>query len=278
MIEQFWLFHCGWFRVPRGAFEKGGGFELARMPFLAAVAYHSTRGPIVVDAPFGHEGPTNAGEVVGSFLRKAGQRFRREWAIVPRIEQLGFRASEVDDVLVTHLHWDHTGGLKELAHANFWMDVTEWEHANSLGTTDAVSTGYILSDYRALGSRIRRLDLNDEVDVSGGFDIFGDGSVEAVPLRGHSPGHTGYRFHLTDGRKIFFVADAVFTIPQITDQRDLGMFPRIAASDTDSARLTMWRLRDWHRTGGSEGQVLVSSHDFDWGERCLDGPVALHEV
>ena len=67
MIEQFWLFHCGWFRVPRGAFEKGGGFDMVALPFLAAVAFHSELGPIVVDAPFGHEGPTNAGEVVGSF-------------------------------------------------------------------------------------------------------------------------------------------------------------------------------------------------------------------
>lgn len=278
MIEQFWLFHCGWFRVPRGVFEKGGGFDTARMPFLCAVAYHSERGPIVIDAPFGHEGPTNAGEVIGSFLRKAGQKFRREWAIVPRIEQLGFRPSEVDDILVTHLHWDHAGGMKELAHANFWIDAAEWDHAISLSPTEALRTGYVQSDFRALSSRIRRMSLNDEVDVSGGFDIFGDGSVEAVPLRGHSPGHVGYRFHLTDGRKIFFVADAVFTIPQITEEREFGIFPRIAASDLDAARLTMWRLRDWHRTGGSEGQTLVSSHDFEWGERCIDGPIALHEI
>lgn len=278
MIEQFWLFHCGWFRVPRGAFEKGTGFELVRMPFLSAVAYHSERGPIVIDAPFGHEGPANAGEVIGSFLRKAGQKFKREWAIIPRIEQLGFRPAEIDDVLVTHLHWDHTGGLKELAHATFWLDVREWDYAMSLGAADAIRAGYAVSDFRALSSRIRRLDLTDEVDVSGGFDVFGDGSVQAVPLRGHSPGHVGYRFHLADGRKVFFVADAVFTIPQITEQRDFGIFPRIAASDADTARLTMWRLRDWYRTGGADDEILISSHDFDWGERCLDGPVALHEL
>lgn len=252
--------------------------DAARMPFLSAVAYHSERGPIVIDAPFGHEGPTNAGEVIGSFLRTAGQKFRREWAIVPRIEQLGFRPSEVDEILVTHLHWDHTGGMKQLAHANFWVDTLEWNHAVSLSPTEAVRAGYAQSDFRALASRVKRLDLAEEVDLNGGFDIFGDGSVEAVPLRGHSPGHVGYRFHLTDGRKIFFVADAAFTVPQITEERDFGIFPRIAASDLSAARLSLWRLRDWYRAGGGDEQVIVSSHDFDWGERCLDGPIPLHEV
>lgn len=277
MIEQFWLFHCGWFRVPRGAILKGGGFEPTRLPFLSAVAYHRDRGPIVIDAPFGHEGPANVGEVFGSFLRGAGQKFRREWAIVPRVEQLGFRPSEVDDILVTHLHWDHTGGMKALAHANFWMDRTEWDHANSFTPSEALRQGYVPSDYRALGPRVRRLELNDEVHLEGGFDVFGDGSVQAVPLRGHSPGHTGYRFHLTDGRKIFFVGDAVFSITQITEGRELGIFPRLVASDLDAARLTIARLRDFHRTVGGD-QVLVSAHDFDWIDRCADGPIPLHEL
>jgi glyoxylase-like metal-dependent hydrolase (beta-lactamase superfamily II) len=275
MIEQFWLFHCGWFRVPKGAFEKGAGFEVGRMPFLAAVAYHPERGPIVVDAPFGHEGPANAGEVIGSFLRRTGQKFRPQWAIVPRIEQLGFRPSEVDDILMTHLHWDHTGGMKQLAHAHFWVSETEWDFATGLGPMEAVAEGYAPGDYRALQSRVRRLDLSDEVDIAGGFDVFGDGSVEAVPLPGHSPGHVGYRFRLTDGRTIFFVGDAVFTLPQITEGRAFGFFPRIAATDADRAQATVTSLRDWWRTDGRD-QILVSSHDFGWGEECLDGPTPLH--
>lgn len=277
MIEQFWLFHCGWFRAPRGAFEKGGGFDLARLPFLAAVAYHSERGPIVVDAPFGHEGPTNAGEVVGSFLRKAGQKFKPEWGIVPRIEQLGFRASEVDDILVTHLHWDHAGGMKQLAHANFWVSGIEWDHATSLAPVEAVRAGYVQADFRALQSRVRRLELAEEHDVAGGYDVFGDGSVEAVPLPGHTPGHVGYRFHLTDGRKVFFLADATFTTAQITENVEFGMFPRIAAWDVETARDTVAVLRDWWHEDNPD-EILITSHDFAWGDACLDGPTPLHNT
>lgn len=276
MIEQFWLFHCGWFRVARGVTEKGGGFEMTRLPFLAAVAYHPEHGPIVIDAPFGHEGPTNAGEVFGSFLRRAGQKFKPEWGIVPRIEQLGFRPSEVDHILMTHLHWDHTGGMKELAHARFRISGLEWDHATRLGTMDSMRSGYALGDFRALGSRVVRLDLGVGGEVDRGFDVFGDGSIEAVPLPGHSPGHVGYRFHLTDGRKVFFIGDAAFSVRQVTEDVEMGFFPRLAAWSVPEAKTTLQRLRAWHRAGGGD-EVLVCSHDFGWGESCLDGPIPLHE-
>lgn len=277
MIEQVWLFHCGWFRAPRGAFEAGGGLEIAKIPFLCLVAHHSKLGPIVVDAPFGHEGPTNAGEVLGSFLRRAGLSFRREWGIVPRIEQLGYRLSEVDNVLVTHLHWDHAGGMKELAQANFWIDTLEWEYATLLTPSEGRRIGYVQSDYRALAPRMQRMKLTESIDPSVGHDVFGDRSVEAVALRGHSPGHTGYRFHLTDGRTIFYVGDAVFTIPMITQELDYGVFPRLVASNLSTAELTSLRLRDWYRTTAPD-DILVAAHDFEWGARCMEGPVALHAL
>jgi glyoxylase-like metal-dependent hydrolase (beta-lactamase superfamily II) len=135
----------------------------------------------------------------------------------------------------------------------------------------------VQGDFRALNSRVRRLDLSEEVDIGGGLDVFGDGSVEAVSLPGHSVGHVGYRFHLTNGRTIFFVGDVAFTISQITESRDFGIFPRVAAADTDLARATLSRLREWWRREGRD-QILICSHDFEWGEECMDGPTPLHDA
>ncbi len=275
MIEQFWIFHCGWFRIPRGAFEKGGGIELAKMPFLSALAYHSELGPIIIDAPFGREGPANAGEVFGSFMRKAGQKFRPQWGIVPRLEELGFRSSEVDHILMTHLHWDHTGGMKELAHARFTISRREWEHAVAMGPVEAVRSGYVQGDFRALESRVEQIDVPPSFDPSEGVDLFGDGSIQAVDLPGHSVGHIGYRFRLTDGRTIFFAGDAAFTVPHVTDGRQLGIFPRLAAHDIEQARTTLQRLREWWRRSAAT-EILVTSHDIDWGERCMGAPAPLH--
>jgi len=39
------------------------------------------------------------------------------------------------------------------------------------------------------------------------FDVFGDGAIVAVPLRGHTPGSTGYLVHGHGGVTYFLIGD-----------------------------------------------------------------------
>jgi N-acyl homoserine lactone hydrolase len=271
-IEQFWLFHCGYFKTRRGMWAQGGGFEKVRLPLMAALLVHSELGPILIDAPFGPEGPSNAGEVIGALARRAGVVFKDEWAIVPRIEQLGFRASEINHVLMTHLHFDHTGGMKSVAHAQFHIDRDEWMHSTGLTPMEAARAGCVVGDFRALSPRVEKLDLCDAT-LDAGHDIFGDGSIEAVPLRGHSIGHTGYRCRLGD-RTVFFVGDAVYSEKQIRSDEGIAIMGKSAAYDFAEARTTAADLRAWFAR--HPDTVFANSHDIALGESCMGGPRALH--
>lgn len=275
MIEQCWLFHCGYSRVPEPAvFEDGNPAMIRRLPFLCALLVHQTLGPILIDAPFGHEGPNNTGALLGQFLKRTGMSFEPQWAVSARVEQLGFRPSQINHVLMTHLHFDHTGGMKALSHAVFHMNKKEWNYANSLSVFDAMRQGYVVADYRALKAKTDLFDLpryferDDE-----GFDIFGDGSVEALSLPGHSIGHAGYRFKLPDGRRVFFVGDALFNVEHART-RGLGMMPKLFARHKGDVVFTVEELQRYRARHPEE--VLICSHDFQWGERCMSGPVAVH--
>ncbi len=252
-------------------FVRGGGLSLAPMPFLAALAIHRERGPILIDAPFGHEGPVNAGEMLGTVLRSSGLTFRADWAVVPRIEQLGFRPSEVEHVLMTHLHWDHTGGMKSIGHARFHMSHLEWERANQYEGFEAARAGFAPGDYRALDNRVRTFTLErgarDLTDQS--HDIFGDGSVQAIALPGHTSGSVGYLFDLED-QTVFYVGDAAFVVSQITRGDDIGIFPRIVAENVQQVRATLNALRRFHEA--HPRIQIVASHDFEIGIECLSGP------
>ena len=238
---------------------------------------HPTHGPILVDAPFGHEGPANVGAVFGAVLRGAGLRFDQNWSVIPRIEQLGFRPSEVHHILMTHLHWDHTGGMKELGHAHFHITRTEWEYVDHLTPLKALRNGYQLDDFRAMRSRVELID--DPLPLAEdptGLDLFGDGSVCAVGLPGHTLGHVGYRFRFADDTEIFYVGDAAFTNEHIGDRRPLGVFCRAAAFSVDQTLETLRSLRLYHDEHPDE--QMICAHDFGWGERCLEGPTPLHRV
>ncbi len=269
-IEQFWLFHCGYMRVPRGIIVKGGGMEIVTLPFMAALAVHSELGPVLIDAPFGHEGPANAGEAVATLMRAFGLTFQPEWAVIPRIEQLGFRASDVNDILMTHLHWDHTGGMKSLAHANFHINHQELDYALGLPAIDAVKAGYAVGDFRALRPHVEDLDVEDhKLNESEGHDVFGDGTIYAIPLPGHSVGLVGYRLDVGD-QKIFFLGDAAFSIGHVTRGEQLGVFPRTAAYSLPQTRATLVELKQYHLS--NPDVQIITSHDFALGDICAAGP------
>ena len=264
MIEQFWLFHCGYFRIFEHLIHRGGSWRRIRLPFLCAVLVHPEHGPVVIDAPFGHEGPANAGAVLGTIFRTFGQTFKRDWAVVERIRECGFRAAEVNHVLMTHLHYDHTGGMKSLAHATFHVQADEWEFANSEG---GLTSGYITNDYRAL----RNVNTFEGEDV----DLFGDGSVIALARPGHSVGHTGFRVTLTTGKVIEFLGDAGFAVDHIEASKELGGFPRRVAHDLLKTEETLVALRE--DANRHPDVIRIVSHDEEWGTRCLRAPIPLHD-
>lgn len=277
MLEQLWLFHCGWIRVPRPMVVAEAPMSFPRLPMLAALGYHAEQGPFLIDAPFGHEGPSNVGSMMGALLRGAGFKFENDWSVVPRLEQLGFRPSEINHILMTHLHYDHTGGMKELGHAHFHIARSEWEFPLSLTPFAARRAGYQPDDFRAMRNRVELFDDPTPIGADGdGVDLFSDGSVVAVGLPGHSIGHVGYRLTFDDGRRVFFVGDAAFCVEHVIERRKLGRVPRSFAYDLEQAEETLRSLRLYHDEHPDE--VIVPSHDFEWGERCLDGPTPLHRL
>lgn len=275
MIQATWLYHCGTIKVPEAAVSpKGSARTWRQMPFMGMALLHKEHGLILIDAPYGHEGPGNVGSLFGGALARTLQTFRPQWSIIPRIEQMGSRASEVEHILMTHLHYDHTGGLKELAHASLHVSDTEWAYATSLGSAQGLAKGYAVRDYRTFEGRVSTFSLPETYEKeAAGHDILGDGSIHAIALPGHTAGHTGYRFTLADGRTIFYLGDAVFSLKQITEQVGFGIFPRTISANLRRATHTLQQLQRYHQR--NPDTVLLCAHDFELGEQCADGPLSI---
>lgn len=273
MIERFWLFHCAYARLPRSLVVGNGGWKFIRLPFLAGVAEHSQFGPILFDVPYGHEGPSNLGTLMGSMMRRTGLVFQERWSVVPRLEQLGLRPADVSHILMTHLHHDHTGGMKTLAHCQFHVSEREWEYANEGSARRAGRRGYIRDDFAALHNRVV---LHDDIphlaDSHQGLDILGDGSIEMFFLPGHTPGHCGFRIHLANGSAIFFAGDTAFTTAQISDDQPLGLIPKTVATSMGGIEVSIKGLRRHLKEYPAD--ILVTCHDLELGRRCIEeGPI-----
>jgi glyoxylase-like metal-dependent hydrolase (beta-lactamase superfamily II) len=107
--------------------------------------------------------------------------------IAPALEAAGFDPGTVDAVAVSHLHYDHAGGvLREdgspaFPRARFVAQLAEWEIA--MGDNPRIVAGYDQPELRLFR------DLGLRGAVAGEAEILT--GVSVVPTGGHSGGHQG---------------------------------------------------------------------------------------
>jgi glyoxylase-like metal-dependent hydrolase (beta-lactamase superfamily II) len=128
------------------------------------------------------------------------------------LRSAGYTPDQVDLVLVTHLHSDHIGGLTTQdgqivfpnadvyvakAESDFWLSLEIAAKAPKDAQTFFQNAQAIAAPYIKAG----------KWHTFSASDAIADG-VKAVPLPGHTPGHTGYEFS-SKGQKIFFWGDII---------------------------------------------------------------------
>jgi len=168
-----------------------------------------------------------------------------EETVTSHLERLDIDPAKVRHVVLSHLHFDHAGGLRELPNATIVVQRREWE----AGFERELSNRY--------GLRKRYFDLGHEVQlVDGEHDLFGDGSAVCVPSFGHTPGHQSLRVRSDQGDHLL-VGDACYHCGVVESR----IFPHF--SDHDA----MNRALDGLLASRGPDTVLVFGHDPDqWGD------------
>ena len=119
-----------------------------------------------------------------------------EDTVTNHLERLDIDPARVRWVVLSHLHFDHAGGLHQVPNATIVVQRREWE----AGFDDEVAAQHHLPRrFFDLGHKVKQID--------GEYDIFGDGSVTCIPTFGHTPGHQSLRVRSEQGDHIL-VGDA----------------------------------------------------------------------
>lgn len=116
--------------------------------------------------------------------------------VLDGIRKLGYRASDVKILLISHAHWDHVEGLAALQRATgAQVMVMDTEAPALRGGTD-------LSAYGGTGWEPVRVDrvLHDGEDV-----VLGDARVHALWTPGHTQGTTSWTLDVVDRGKRYAV-------------------------------------------------------------------------
>jgi len=128
---------------------------------------------------------TGIGDRISDKVR-AMRAYEGPW-IVPALQKAGFDPASVDAVAVSHLHFDHAGGVLladgglAFPRASFVAQLAEWEIA--MGDNPRLVAAYDQPELRL----VRDLGLGGIVE--GEAEILP--GVSVIPTGGHSAGHQG---------------------------------------------------------------------------------------
>lgn len=188
-----------------------------------------------------------AGELIGS--QTSGTLFTS-------LQRAGYSADQVTDVLLTHIHLDHSGGLIMAGkrafpfariHVNkkeidFWQAHRKPQKSETFGISINRPAYFVLEPY---------LDANLVHIFEGNTELFP--GIKAIEMIGHTPGHTLYEL-TSDTEKMLFWGDLVHVAAVQLESFDLGI-----NYDLDKKKAAIQRGISY-KAAANEGYLIATSH------------------
>lgn len=207
------------------------------------------------------------------FLGLNNPQLRAAETAVAQVRRLGFDPADVRHIVITHLDFDHAGGLEDFPHATVHLTAREKEVA------DAGRGGAFV------GTRRYRPCQWDEVEnwrlypFGGGERWFGFDAVRdleglppeilLVPLAGHTWGHAGVAIKAADSGWLLHAGDAYFYRGEVGGEDyscppGLRGYQRLMEVDRKARLENQRRLRALSIDHGDEVRLFCAHDVVEW--------------
>jgi glyoxylase-like metal-dependent hydrolase (beta-lactamase superfamily II) len=250
------------FQIPAGythraaAFAyRGGAFSEGWDSVTTAVLVQHPRGDLLIDTGLGRQIDTQI-QLMPSFFR-AISPYVKMTAAADQLRAAGYDPRSLRGILLTHAHWDHVSGVADFPGVPVLLSAQEREFIDTGGSPTVIARNMAGVDYQ-----LYDFEGGPYLGFPRSHDIYGDGSLVAVPAPGHTPGSVVVFLTLPDIRRVALVGDLAWRREGITDREEKPWFASTAmAIDHDPAGLRPTLTRMWAIAQRFPEMILAPAHD-----------------
>lgn len=123
--------------------------------------------------------------------------------ILQQLEKIELKAEDIDYVVLSHGHVDHSGSAESFPNAKLVIQRADYEFMK--GKPDAAKARFMDPSY--IEDFIKKEESGGVILLDGDADIFKDGTLKAISLPGHTPGHMALLLNLAETGPVILSGD-----------------------------------------------------------------------
>ncbi len=185
--------------------------------------------------------------------------------LLERLEQEGIHANQIDKVILSHLHLDHSAGLTAdnlpvFLNAQIYLPRLEWEHWIGSGRAPAERTAILKGIFQPYLDRLHYFEDGDTLAEG----------ITVIALPGHTPGHCGFMIE-SAGERLLHIVDALHFQTQVAFPDVSPFFDIQPDISPKTRRMVLEQLADegllaltYHLPFPGIGHVVRDTVSFAW--------------
>lgn len=272
LLVNLTLLRAGYCTHPEAVVIRGGKMQNKAFPALFALIEHPTRGNILFDTGYTHRFYTASRTFPLNLYKYITPVYLDDQeTAVAQLTQQGISPDTVTNIILSHFHPDHIGGVADFHAAQFLCASDAYHGVVDKTGFAALKAGFMKqllpTDFE---TRLSFIETCPQVALplamspfESGYDLFGDNSIIAIPLPGHTAGHIGILINSTAHGLCFLIGDACWLSQAFEAFVPPHPIAKLITYNQQEYRMTLERLYQLYQS--QSGVNIIPSHcDKAW--------------
>jgi glyoxylase-like metal-dependent hydrolase (beta-lactamase superfamily II) len=256
---RLYAFSSGFLSIAKSSLQTGATGAAIDVP-VGFFLIHHPKGNVLFDTGNNDRvltDPSYWGPLAAMLNNPANNSRSPDLAIDLQLQKAGFKTSDVNYVILGHMHLDHAGNIGKFPNATIVYQRDEI--VNAFWPKPGYGCCYVTGDFSMLRNKVGADDPAGQkvIELNGDLDLFGDGSVMIHRQVAHTPGSEEVVLHLPKTGTVVLTSDNLY----LMDSLDKDLLPTVSLAYDPAGMLQGYQwlkhLRD------VEGAQIFTAHDPD---------------